>query len=241
MWILASSHWGIGGEAGNRLTIQIPPGWSGHRGLQQCQGKLKPCRCNQRQDSGQHFIFVSRFRPTFACLLWPLQYLPPQTFNWTYCHNHWRYPWDTPLTVILSCYWGNRLLSSWASLVVQLVKYLPAMQETPFSSWVRNICWRRDRLPTPIFLGFPCGSAGKESTCNMGDLGLILGLGRSPGEEKGCLLQNSGLENSMDCMGSQRVGHNRATSTSLHFTNLQLGFQSNHTKFVLKSHAHSFL
>ena len=35
--------------------------------------------------------------------------------------------------------------------------------------------------------GFPCGSAGKESTCNVGDLGLIPGLGRSPGEGKGLL------------------------------------------------------
>ena len=48
-------------------------------------------------------------------------------------------------------------------------------------------------------MGFPCGSAGKESTCNVGDLGLIPGLGRSPGEGKGFPLQYSGLENSMDC------------------------------------------
>ena len=48
-------------------------------------------------------------------------------------------------------------------------------------------------------MGFPCGSAGKESACNAGDLGFILGLGRSPGEGKGYLLQYSGLENSMDC------------------------------------------
>ena len=46
--------------------------------------------------------------------------------------------------------------------------------------------------------GFPCGSAGKESACNAGDLGLIPGLGRSPGEGKGHPLQYSGLENSMD-------------------------------------------
>ena len=46
--------------------------------------------------------------------------------------------------------------------------------------------------------GFPCGSAGKESTCNVGDLGLIPGLGISPGEGKGYPLQYSGLENSMD-------------------------------------------
>ena len=51
-------------------------------------------------------------------------------------------------------------------------------------------------------MGFPYGSAGKESTCNVGDLGLIPGLGRSPGEEKGySLLQYSGLENSMDYIG----------------------------------------
>ena len=35
--------------------------------------------------------------------------------------------------------------------------------------------WRRDRLPTPVFLGFPCDSAGKESACNEGYLGSIPG------------------------------------------------------------------
>ena len=67
-----------------------------------------------------------------------------------------------------------------------------------FYSWVGKICWRRDRLPTPVFLGFPCSSAGKESTCNAGDLGSIPGLGRSPGEGKGYPHQDSGLENAMD-------------------------------------------
>ena len=47
-------------------------------------------------------------------------------------------------------------------------------------------------------LGLPCGSTGKKSTCNVGDLGLILGLGSSPGEGNGYPLQYSGLENSMD-------------------------------------------
>ena len=55
-------------------------------------------------------------------------------------------------------------------------------------------------LPTPVFLGFPCGSAGKESACSVRDLGWIPGLGRSPGEGKGYPLQYSGLENSMDCI-----------------------------------------
>ena len=58
-----------------------------------------------------------------------------------------------------------------------------------------------DRLPTPVFLGFPYGSAGKESACSVGDLGLIPELRRSPGEEKGYPLQYSGLENPMDCIG----------------------------------------
>ena len=57
----------------------------------------------------------------------------------------------------------------------------------------------------PVFamtsqVGFPCGSAGKESTRNAGDPGSIPGLGRSPGEGKGFPLQYSGLENSMDCI-----------------------------------------
>ena len=48
-------------------------------------------------------------------------------------------------------------------------------------------------------MGFPRGSAGKESTCNAGDLSSIPGLGRSPGEGNGYPLQYCGLENSMDC------------------------------------------
>ena len=101
-----------------------------------------------------------------------------------------------------------------ASLIAQLVKNLPAMQETRpwFDSWVRKIPWRRDRLPTLIFLGFPCGSAGKESICNVGELGLIPGLGRSPEEGKGYPLHYSGLENSMDCMYSP-WGHKELDTT----------------------------
>ena len=51
-----------------------------------------------------------------------------------------------------------------------------------------------------FFLGFPCGSAGKESACNMGNLDLIPGLGIFPGEGKGYPFQYSGLENSLDCI-----------------------------------------
>ena len=63
--------------------------------------------------------------------------------------------------------------------------------------WVQSLGWedaleRREWLPTPVFLGSPCGSAGKASACN--DLGLIPGLGRSPGEGKGYPFQYSGLD-----------------------------------------------
>ena len=78
------------------------------------------------------------------------------------------------------------------------------MQEAPVQFLGREDPLRRDRLPTPVFWEFLCGSNGKESSCNVGDLGSILGLGRSPGEGKGYPLQYSGLENSM---GSQRVRH----------------------------------
>ena len=52
----------------------------------------------------------------------------------------------------------------------------------------------------PLYMGFPCGSAGKESAYNVGDLGSVPELGRSPGEGNGYPLQYSGLENSMDCV-----------------------------------------
>ena len=67
-------------------------------------------------------------------------------------------------------------------------------------AWVGKISWKKDRLPTPVFLGFPGGPAGKESACNTGELASIPGLGRSPGEGKGYPLQCFGLKNSMDCI-----------------------------------------
>ena len=68
-----------------------------------------------------------------------------------------------------------------ASLVAQLVQNLPAVRETLIQFLGQEDPWRRDRLPTPVFLGFPHGSHGEESACNAGDLGWIPGLARSPG------------------------------------------------------------
>ena len=86
-----------------------------------------------------------------------------------------------------------------------------------FHSWVRKIPWRRDRLPTPGFLGFPCGSAGKESACNVGDVGAVSPwVGKIPGEGKGYPLQYSGLENSMDFI-VHGVAKSRTWMGNFHF------------------------
>ena len=103
----------------------------------------------------------------------------------------WRIPWteepDGLQSMILLRY----------SLITQLVKNTPAVQETLLQYWVEKIPCRMDRLPTSVFLGFFCGSAGKESACNVENLGWIHGLGRFLGEGKGYPFQYSGLENSM--------------------------------------------
>ena len=71
-------------------------------------------------------------------------------------------------------------------------------------------------------MGFPGGSDGKESACSAGDLGLIPGLGRSPGEGNGYPLQYSGLQNSMDRGAWQatvhRVSKSRTRLGDFHFT-----------------------
>ena len=64
-------------------------------------------------------------------------------------------------------------------LVAQLERTRLQCRRLQFDSWVRKSPWRRHWLPTPVFLGFPVGSAGKESACNVGDLGSIPGLVRS--------------------------------------------------------------
>ena len=65
-------------------------------------------------------------------------------------------------------------------------------------------------------MGFPDGSAGKESACNVGDLGSVPGLRRSPGEGKGYPLQYSGLESSMDCI-VHGVTKNQTQLSNIHF------------------------
>ena len=65
--------------------------------------------------------------------------------------------------------------------------------------------------------GFPGSSAGKDSACKTGDLGSILGLGRSPGEGKGYPLQYPRLENSVDCI-VHGVSKSRKWLSDFHLT-----------------------
>ena len=88
------------------------------------------------------------------------------------------------------------------------------MQETLVPFLVGKIPWRRDRLPIPVFLGFPGGLDGKEYACNSGDLGLIPELGNVL--EEGMAIHSSILAwgfpwtekpRGLLSIGLQRVGH----------------------------------
>ena len=74
----------------------------------------------------------------------------------------------------------------------------------------------KDDLTCKTELGFPGGSAGKEPTCNAGDLGSIPGWGRSPGGENSYPLQYSGLEKSMDYI-SPEAANSQTQLSNFHF------------------------
>ena len=86
----------------------------------------------------------------------------------------------------------------WASLVAQLVKNLPAMQEAPVRFLGQEDPLEKGEAARSNILGFPGGSEGKESTCHPEALGSIPGLGRSPGGGHGYPLQYSCREKPMD-------------------------------------------
>ena len=130
----------------------------------------------------------------------------------------WRIPW-TEEPLVLQSIESQRVSHDWRNLVhmhphwfyysnlIQLwVQCLESLLN--FSIFI-SLVW--------YYLGFPGGSAGKESTCNVGDLGSIPRLRRSPGEGKGYPLQYSVLQNSMDCtvLG---VAKSQTWLSDFHFT-----------------------
>ena len=88
---------------------------------------------------------------------------------------------------------------------------------TKSQMWLKQLRTHTSQFGFSSPLGFPCGSAGKESACNVGHLGLVPGLGRFPGEGKGYPLQYSGLENSMDCIVHGIAKSDMTEWLSLHF------------------------
>ena len=88
---------------------------------------------------------------------------------------HWRGKQHHEVLIFAIAYIINR-----ASLVAQLVKNLPAMQKTPVQFLGQEEPLEKGQATHSVFLGFPCGLAAKESTCSVGDLGSIPGLGRFP-------------------------------------------------------------
>ena len=122
---------------------------------------------------------------------------------------------------------GGRLKREGVHVHAQLIHLL--MQQKPIQHCKVTIlyffkrCLVKEYSPSSTLpetrnqYGLPCGSAGKESTCNVGDLGLMPGLGRSPEDGKGYPLQYSGLENSMDCI-VHGVAKSRIRLSDFHFT-----------------------
>ena len=95
-----------------------------------------------------------------------------------------------------------RSLKTWHNWIVLKTR------EQFLESWESSYLWEKG--------GFPSSSAGKESTCNAGDLGWIPALGRPPGEGNGYPLQYSGRENSVDCTAygvAKSRGHDWVTFT----------------------------
>ena len=88
--------------------------------------------------------------------------------------------------------------STWRKIILRFKKNKHSQFWEPWT-WCA-FAPKRGFKGTSFLKGFPCGSAGKECAYNVGDLGSVPGLGRSPGEGKGYSLQYSGLENSMDCI-----------------------------------------
>ena len=106
------------------------------------------------------------------------------TSLWLFTFMHWRRKWQ-PFSVFLPGESQDR--GAWWAAFYGVTQNRTRLKWLSSSSSSSSFL-----LCTSVFLGFPCDSAGKESICNVGDLGLIPGLGRSPGERKGYPLPYSG-------------------------------------------------
>ena len=118
------------------------------------------------------------------------------------------------------------MMNTW---VTQLVKNLPAMQETLVRFLGQEDPLEKGLATHSSILGVPWCSAGKESACNAGDPGSIPGSGRSAGEVIGYLLQYSGLENSINCI-VHGVAKSQTRLSDFHFHYISSKYITNRVK-----------
>ena len=105
---------------------------------------------------------------------------------------------------------------SFISLYTSVVSLQTTLETHVFVSYSKPMLFN---IPFCKMRAFPGGSAGKESTYNARDLGLIPGLGRYPGEGKGYPLQYSGLANCMDWI-VHGVAKSQTQQSNFHFFQL---------------------
>ena len=137
----------------------------------------------------KQFIFCFLFTPTYYCLLF-FSILINYIFKILSSTDHKKYKSNTE-------------------------NHLKGCVQPKARNEDRNLAYLTINRATQVALGFPGGSDGKESTCNVGDMGSIPGLGSSPGGEHGKPLQCSCLENPHGQRSLQRVGHDWATKYTL--------------------------
>ena len=106
----------------------------------------------------------------------------------------------TPNQLLLSHAQHDKMLRSWGLQQTGFIQKAAKWGDRRTNLRSFSLKARGSGYLLEFLLGFPCGSAGKETACNVGDLGPVSRLGRSPGKGKGYRLQYSGLENSMDCI-----------------------------------------
>ena len=114
---------------------------------------------------------------------------------------------------------NNFLFSSKEITFASHLSHLSTLLLVKGCSHFKPILKKKKKDTLLMWVEFPGGSDGKESARNVGDLGLIPGLGRAPGEGKGYPLQCSGLENSMDCI-VHGVAKSQTRPSDFHFTSL---------------------
>ena len=111
-----------------------------------------------------------------------------------------------------------------------------------YEGFIVDICLHSGGVPRHEIADFLDSSVGKESACNVGDLGSIPGLGRSPGEGKGYLLQYSGLENSIDCI-AHGVAKSRTRLSNFYLLTYANSIRSCQTvfqSFCISLHSHQW-